>query len=67
MSIDLQTLNEAIGKDAAIRRVRRLQPIGGKGDKIFRRLTHRNAVAETILHAMCSNGGTWMTRTSGAC
>ncbi len=35
MTIDLQTLREAVGKDAAFRRVRRLQPIGGQGDKIF--------------------------------
>ena len=35
MNIDLQSLGEAIGQDAAFRRVRRLQPIGGPGDKIF--------------------------------
>ena len=35
MTIDLQTLREAIGEDAAFRRVRRLQPVGGQGDKIF--------------------------------
>ena len=35
MTIDLQTLREAVGEDAAFRRVRRLQPIGGQGDKIF--------------------------------
>ena len=35
MTIDLQTLREAVGEDAAFRRVRRLQPVGGKGDKIF--------------------------------
>ena len=35
MTIDVQTLREAINGDAAIRRVRRLQPIGGQGDKIF--------------------------------
>lgn len=32
MAIELETLAEAIGTDAAIRRVRRLQPIGGQGD-----------------------------------
>ena len=35
MSLSLQSLGEAIGQDAAFRRVRRLQPIGGPGDKIF--------------------------------
>ena len=35
MTIDLQTLREAVGGDAAFRRVRRLQPVGGQGDKIF--------------------------------
>ena len=35
MTIDLQALKEAIASDAAFRRVRRLQPVGGRGDKIF--------------------------------
>ena len=35
MTIDLQALKEAIDSDAAFRRVRRLQPVGGQGDKIF--------------------------------
>ena len=35
MTLDLQTLGDAVGEDAAFRRVRRLQPIGGQGDKIF--------------------------------
>ena len=35
MTIELQTLREAVGGDAAFRRVRRLQPVGGPGDKIF--------------------------------
>lgn len=35
MSIDLKTLNEAVTRDAAFRRVQRLQPAGGAGDKIF--------------------------------
>ena len=35
MTIDLQALKEAIDSDAAFRRVRRLQPAGGQGDKIF--------------------------------
>lgn len=35
MNISLRSLGEAIGQDAAFRRVRRLQPIGGPGDKIF--------------------------------
>ena len=35
MTIDLQTLRKAVGEDAAFRRVRRLQPVGGQGDKIF--------------------------------
>ena len=35
MMIGLQTLREAVDGDAAFRRIRRLQPIGGQGDKIF--------------------------------
>ena len=35
MKIDSQTLRNAVEKDAAIRRVQRLQPVGGAGDKIF--------------------------------
>ncbi len=35
MTIDYQTLTDAISADAAYRRVRRLQPVGGAGDKIF--------------------------------
>lgn len=35
MNITLQSLGEAIVQEAAFRRVRRLQPVGGKGDKIF--------------------------------
>ena len=35
MTIDLQALEEAAGGDAAFRRVRRLQPVGGQGDKVF--------------------------------
>lgn len=33
--IALSALKEAITKDAAVRRLRRLQPAGGEGDKIF--------------------------------
>lgn len=35
MPITLEQLRQAVTKDAAIRRVQRLQPAGGKGDKIF--------------------------------
>ena len=35
MTIDLQALRTAVDKDAAFRRLRRLQPVGGPGDKIF--------------------------------
>ena len=35
MTINLQELQRAISDDAAIRRNRRLQPVGGQGDKIF--------------------------------
>lgn len=35
MTINLTGLDEAISTSAAFRRVSRLQPIGGKGDKIF--------------------------------
>ena len=35
MMIDLGALNEAVARDAAFRRIRRLQPAGGAGDKIF--------------------------------
>ena len=33
--LDLQVLRNAIRDDAAFRRLRRLQPVGGRGDKIF--------------------------------
>jgi hypothetical protein len=33
--MDIQLLNHAVREGAAIRRVRRLQPAGGPGDKIF--------------------------------
>ena len=35
MKIDIDSLNSAINHAAAFRRVSRLQPIGGQGDKIF--------------------------------
>lgn len=35
MKIDLKTLKISIEKDAAIRRVQRLQPVGGTSDKVF--------------------------------
>ncbi len=35
MTIELRALMDAVGSDAAFRRVRRLQPVGGQGDKIF--------------------------------
>ena len=35
MRIDLAELNAAVRRDAALRRVQRLQPVGGPGDKIF--------------------------------
>ena len=35
MTITLEWLREAVAKDAAIRRVQKLQPVGGPGDKIF--------------------------------
>jgi len=35
MKINLKALNDAISGEAAFRRISRLQPIGGKGDKIF--------------------------------
>lgn len=35
MTIDLKTLTGIVENDAAIRRVQRLQPVGGTGDKIF--------------------------------
>lgn len=35
MSNKLDRLTEAVREDAAIRRIRKLQPTGGKGDKIF--------------------------------
>jgi len=35
MVIDFKSLSEAIDKAAAFRRISRLQPIGGKGDKLF--------------------------------
>jgi hypothetical protein len=35
MTISLEQLRTAVGRDAAIRRVQKLQPVGGPGDKIF--------------------------------
>ncbi len=35
MMIDLQILNRAVDEAAAFRRIQRLQPVGGQGDKIF--------------------------------
>lgn len=35
MTLTLERLRDAVAKDAAIRRVQRLQPVGGAGDKIF--------------------------------
>ena len=35
MKLTLDALREAAAKDSAIRRVRRLQPVGGPGDKTF--------------------------------
>jgi CRISPR-associated protein Csb1 len=34
-TLTLDRLRDAVAKDAAIRRVQRLQPVGGPGDKIF--------------------------------
>ena len=33
--MDIAALTDAVRDGAAIRRVRRLQPVGGRGDKIF--------------------------------
>ena len=35
MAITLERLRNAVARDAAIRRMQRLQPVGGAGDKIF--------------------------------
>ena len=35
MTIDLSALKNSVCSDAAIRRLQRLQPVGGPGDKIF--------------------------------
>ena len=35
MTVSLNALRDAVGADAAFRRLRRLQPVGGQGDKIF--------------------------------
>ena len=35
MALNLKTLTAAVEHDAALRRVRRLQPVGGQSDKIF--------------------------------
>ena len=34
-TLDLKDLREIVTKKAAVRRRQRLQPVGGKGDKIF--------------------------------
>ena len=33
--MDIATLNRIVAEDAALRRRQTLQPVGGKGDKIF--------------------------------
>jgi CRISPR-associated protein Csb1 len=35
MSITIERLRQAVAKEAAIRRVQKLQPVGGTGDKLF--------------------------------
>ena len=35
MTIEFSDLKDAVSKDAAFRRIRTLQPVGGQGDKIF--------------------------------
>ncbi len=35
MTVTFEQLRAAVGRDAAIRRVQKLQPVGGPGDKIF--------------------------------
>ena len=35
MKLQFDTLKETVERNAAIRRVQRLQPVGGLGDKIF--------------------------------
>ncbi len=35
LQLDFETLRTAIKEDAAFRRICKLQPVGGKGDKIF--------------------------------
>ncbi len=35
MAITLERLRNAVARDAAVRRIQRLQPVGGQGDKIF--------------------------------
>lgn len=35
MAIEFSDLRDAVSKDAAFRRIRQLQPVGGQGDKIF--------------------------------
>lgn len=35
MTVDIRFLTAAVGAGAAFRRISRLQPVGGKGDKIF--------------------------------
>ena len=35
MTIEFSDLRDAVSKDAAFRRIRTLQPVGGQGDKIF--------------------------------
>ena len=35
MTIEFSDLRDAVSQGAAFRRIRTLQPVGGKGDKIF--------------------------------
>jgi hypothetical protein len=44
MTISLEQLRTAVGRDAAIRRVQKLQPVGGPGDKISLILAPRRII-----------------------
>jgi CRISPR-associated protein Csb1 len=59
MSVTLERLRNAVAQDAAIRRVQKLQPAGGPGDKIFPstyRGEGRNAAARHIFETRRIDG-----------
>ena len=58
MTLTASVLIEAIAEHAAFRRIQRLQPVGGVGDKLSRRPIRRHlALDGTHRPDTCSKGG----------